>query len=85
MSHSYKFDETRLASAIAATFRRRDTEMPAATPDGLTPEFANDPNKVRQWNAFAADIDTEQVPPLGTIVTEIATFLMPHVKRANSL
>jgi hypothetical protein len=62
MSRSFEFDETRLARAIAATFRRRDSAVPTATPDGLAQEFAEDSNKVRQWNAFIADLSTEGMP-----------------------
>lgn len=49
-------DPTRLAEAIGATFARRCTELPAAPPDALTPTFATDPLKQRQWSAFARDI-----------------------------
>lgn len=84
MSRSFEFDETRLARAIAATFRRRDTALPTTIPDGLTQEFAEDPNKVRQWNAFIADLTTEDMPALRTVVEDIATFLMPHVRRARA-
>lgn len=84
MSRSFDFDETRLARAIAATFRRRDTALPTTTPDGLTQAFAEDPNKVRQWNAFVADLSTEDMPALRTVVGNIAEFLMPHVRRARA-
>lgn len=84
MSQSYAFDENRLPRAIAATFRRRDTALPTAAPDGLTQEFAEDPNKVRQWAAFVADVGTEGMPPLTTVVADIQAFLMPHVQRART-
>lgn len=84
MSRSFEFDETRLARAIAATFRRRDTALPTTTPDGLTQEFAEDPNKARQWNAFIADLSTKDMPALRTVVGDIAAFLMPHVRRAQA-
>jgi hypothetical protein len=84
MSRNYAFDESRLARAIAATFRRRDTALPTVTPDGLTQEFALDPNKVRQWNAFIADVGTEGMPPLTTVTADIEAFLMPHVQRARA-
>lgn len=84
MSREHGFDETRLARALAATFRRRDTTLPTAIPDGLTQEFADDPSKMRQWNAFVADLDTQSLPSLRTVVADIAAFLMPHVQRAGA-
>jgi predicted nucleotidyltransferase component of viral defense system len=84
MSRSYVFDESRLARAIAATFRRRDTALPIATPDGLTQEFAEDPYKARQWSAFVADVGTDGMPPLTTVAADIEAFLMPHVQRARA-
>jgi predicted nucleotidyltransferase component of viral defense system len=83
MSRDYPFDAARLARALAATFRRRDTELPVSTPDGLSREFAEDPNKVRQWNAFVADLDSPALPPLRAVVADIEAFVMPHAKRAN--
>jgi len=41
-----------LAKAIAATFSRRRTDLPAGWPTGLTPEFAADATKQTQWRAF---------------------------------
>jgi predicted nucleotidyltransferase component of viral defense system len=84
MSRDYQFDEARLARAIAATFSRRDTALPATIPDGLTQEFADDPIKVRQWNAFVADLDTQDLPPLNIVGADIAVFVMPYVERARA-
>jgi hypothetical protein len=41
-----------LAAAIAATFERRQTALPAERPLALTLRFSNDPAKARQWQAF---------------------------------
>ena len=84
MSRDHRFDETRLARALAATFRRRDTALPTLTPDGLTQEFADDPTKVRQWAAFVADLNAQELPPLRTVVSDIAALLTPHVQRARA-
>ena len=40
LSQSFPFDDDRLARAIAATFERRGTEIPAELPDALTSAFA---------------------------------------------
>src|SRR3546814_2191090 len=57
LTKTFDFAPDRLARAIAATFARRQTAIPADRPDALTPAFAEDPLKQRQWAAFASDID----------------------------
>lgn len=41
-----------IASAIQATFQRRNTVVPGAWPVGLTSQFADDVSKRRQWDSF---------------------------------
>ena len=48
LAKSYSFEGDSLARAIAATFARRETAIPAELPDALTPSFAEDPAKVEQ-------------------------------------
>ena len=45
-------DPAILAKAIAATFTRRATALPAELPIGLTDEFANDASRQALWTAF---------------------------------
>lgn len=47
-----KTDIARLAEAIAATFSRRQTELPIGMPQGLRDEFAGDTTKQAQWRQF---------------------------------
>ncbi|AOS80526.1 MULTISPECIES: nucleotidyl transferase AbiEii/AbiGii toxin family protein [Hydrogenophaga] len=47
-------DGATLARAIAATFERRRTELPAEPPLALQSAFADDEAKQRQWAAFLA-------------------------------
>lgn len=47
-----ELDGATLATAIAATFARRQTALPAERPLALTQEFSDDPAKLRQWGAF---------------------------------
>jgi predicted nucleotidyltransferase component of viral defense system len=56
LSRHFDFKGDRLPRAIAATFARRKTEIPAELPDALTSAFAADPAKIQQWNAFVADV-----------------------------
>src|SRR3546814_7547739 len=52
LANSFRFEDDRLSRAIAATFSRRLTPIPAKLPDALSAEFAADAAKVRQWEAF---------------------------------
>jgi hypothetical protein len=75
LSRTFPFDPSRLRQAIRATFDRRGTPLPKGTPDGLTPEFASDPLKRRQWAAFQRDLEIDPGELQG-VVAELATFLM---------
>ena len=82
LSRNYAFDGERLSRAIAATFERRGTAIPKDVPDALTPAFANDATKQRQWAAFVRDLAAD-VPPLESIVNDLAGFLLPHARLAG--
>lgn len=84
LSRAYEFDESRLARAIAATFGRRDTALPAAAPEALTAAFASDLTKQRQWQAFVRDLGID-VPGLADVISDLAAFLLPHARRAGAL
>jgi predicted nucleotidyltransferase component of viral defense system len=84
LSRHYKFEGDALARAIAATFARRKTDIPAEAPVALTRAFAEDPAKRRQWLAFAEGIEAK-VPSLADVVGELETFLMPHAAKALAL
>jgi predicted nucleotidyltransferase component of viral defense system len=84
LSKQYEFEGDRLPRAIAATFRRRETEIPLTLPDALTAEFAGDIAKARQWAAFAANL-TVAPPSLEQILADLSQFLMPHAEAARLL
>ncbi|MFQ5571042.1 MAG: nucleotidyl transferase AbiEii/AbiGii toxin family protein, partial [Rhodothermales bacterium] len=52
LSGHFAFDGPTLVRAITATFERRGTPLPSTLPLALTAEFADDPTKQTQWNAF---------------------------------
>jgi predicted nucleotidyltransferase component of viral defense system len=83
ISKSYTFD-TRLARAIAATFHRRQTEIPETLPDAFTPGFFRNQGKIQQWSAFVRDLSAES-PTLETVVSELATFIGPYATEARAL
>ena len=82
LSRNYDFDAERLSRAIAATFERRRTAIPEEVPDALSPAFAADATKQRQWAAFVRDLATD-APSLETIVNDLASFLMPYAQQAR--
>jgi predicted nucleotidyltransferase component of viral defense system len=83
LSTTYDFANERLAQAVAATFERRRTEIPETLPDALTPQFSRDERKLRQWAAFIRDLSSD-VPPLETVIAELATFLGPIAMEART-
>ena len=70
LMNTFETKPDRLRRAIAATFARRGTAIPAVVPDGLSEGFAADLAKQRQWNAFARDL-SGPVPALALIVTDL--------------
>lgn len=84
LAKSFAFEDDRLARAIAATFARRQTEIPAALPDALRPEFGTDPAKAQQWQSFKEDL--AMAPgPLDAVIVDLADFLVPHMLAARKL
>jgi hypothetical protein len=71
-----ELDTQILIRAVAATFDRRQTGIPNGVPVGLSDEFANDPLKEKQWNAFLRK-NSIAPKPLSEVVTDLRDFLMP--------
>jgi predicted nucleotidyltransferase component of viral defense system len=84
LSKAYGFDPDRLAKAIAATFERRRTAIPSEVPDALTPEFARDASKRRQWDAFVRELAVRP-DSLEAVVSDLTAFLMPMAAKARAL
>lgn len=84
LSRNFEFKDDKLARAIAATFARRKTEIPAEAPDALTTAFAEDASKQQQWNSFVEDVAFEP-GSLADIVRDLAAFLMPYAEKARNL
>jgi len=76
-------DGSILVEALRATFARRGTALPPTTPIALTPEFANDPAKARQWNAFLSKAKLKD-SDLPEIVATLHDFLWPAVQAGAS-
>lgn len=82
LSQYAEFDGQTLSQAIAATFKRRKTPLPEATPFGLTPAFTQDAQKQTQWNAFLRK-NGITADPLHVIAEALITFLMPITVSAH--
>jgi predicted nucleotidyltransferase component of viral defense system len=74
LTSAVELDPERLHRAILATFTRRNTVIPADVPDGLSDEFAADPTKQRQWNAFAKNL-AGQLPALPLVISQVRNRL----------
>ena len=77
-------DATILATAIAATFKRRATVVPNTLPIGLSDEFANDASRQALWAAFLRKNDLAAAP-LSEVVTALRDALQPALAQAALL
>jgi hypothetical protein len=75
-------DVATLADAIAATFARRVTNVPADLPAGLMDAFGSEPGARAQWSAFLARNRLE-APSFATIVAEIGHSLREPLRLAR--
>jgi predicted nucleotidyltransferase component of viral defense system len=75
LTSTFELEPERMRRAIAATFARRNTQVPSAIPDGLSDAFADDPGKQRQWEAFARNL-SGQVPGFARLIGELRKSLM---------
>lgn len=79
---SNNLDSETTAEAVRRTFERRAQDIPAATPPGLTDEFAHDKTKQAQWKAFQRRV-TGAISSLPEVVTAIRAFALPLFEQAR--
>ncbi len=79
MIGEFDFDKTLLQKAIRATFERRQTKLPISLPLALTKEFADDPGKQIQWNAFLRKNKLDEIK-LESVIDLLRDFFEPIVK-----
>lgn len=84
LAKTFTFEDDRLARAIAATFNRRETEVPLGVPDALTDGFAQDDQKRRQWTAFVEGALADPVD-LDVVIADLREFFLPHAEAASKL
>jgi hypothetical protein len=87
LSRSVGFDGAELRDAIAATFDRRGTEIPAARPTVLGDAYALQPAAMAQWTAFVERLGVggvEAPDDLADVVDAIAEFVLPPARAATA-
>jgi len=85
LASHHEFDAQTLSSAIAATFTRRKSDLPASIPLGLDETFANDPLKQKQWTAFLnRTAPKNAAPDLPTAVVAIRNLLLPVLEHLRA-
>lgn len=72
-----EIDSDLLARAIAATFERRGTSVPADVPLGLSATFGNDSVKRQQWKAFLSK-NKLVAPDLMEVIVSLQILLNVH-------
>ncbi|HZW26613.1 MAG TPA: nucleotidyl transferase AbiEii/AbiGii toxin family protein [Gallionella sp.] len=70
------FEGPLLLRAVAATFERRRTPIPQGVPIGLSDEFVDDAQKVKQWQAFLRKNALEPMQ-LASLIADLREFLLP--------
>lgn len=80
LSRQFAFEGILLTEAIQATFTRRNTAIPIEIPIALSAEFAENPMKNTQWQAFLRrnrlDVGSAS---FADIIAELSMFLLPPV------
>jgi predicted nucleotidyltransferase component of viral defense system len=85
LAEDHAFDGATLASAIVATFARRDTPLPSEPPVALTQVFGDDRAKQGQWRAFRTRSRLSDAPPeLATVTERLRAFLWPPTEAARN-
>jgi len=78
LSQELEFLGQTLVRAIESTFKRRQTEIPSIIPIALTPEFSNEPQKVKLWKTF---LERNKLSvgnrELRQVIEDLKGFLMP--------
>lgn len=69
-----------LDAAIRATFERRETAVPSERPPGLSSEMSEDSAKQRQWRAYAASLELENLS-LEAVIDAVWDLVGPSCDR----
>jgi hypothetical protein len=84
LARHFAFDGALLASAIAATFAKRETAIDAA-PIAFTAEFTQQPTTLSQWTAFRNKVPNAECPAkLSEVTAFLAEFLLPPARAGEN-
>ena len=75
LARDFDFEGELLARAIRATFERRKTPLPAATPVALTEAFAEDAAKKTQWSGFVRKSGVDDAGTLAETIAAVKAFV----------
>jgi len=79
------FQMSRLRTAIASTFKRRQTPLPSRPPEALTNSFLKDQRKNDQWSIFLKKIrwagDKSDLKEIGEVISQ---FILPIIEQARA-
>ncbi|MBS3761898.1 MAG: nucleotidyl transferase AbiEii/AbiGii toxin family protein [Planctomycetes bacterium] len=79
MCRRLDFQGRAVARAIEKTFRRRQTEIPKATPMGLSEEFASGTSKRSQWRGFLRRHKLPEDVTLEEVVEDVRALLNTYI------
>jgi predicted nucleotidyltransferase component of viral defense system len=81
---AYPISDDTLAQAIAATFNRRQTELPDVLPPGLSDAFGNDDRVQRLWGEFLRRLQLDDAPiDFAEVVSRVRDRIWPVVVQAG--
>ncbi len=83
LSRNFAFTGSDLVSSVAATFRTRDTPIPADTPLGLTDGFATDAASLTRWHSFLRRNGLVDDPDWPEAVVAVRAFVLPPLRSAG--
>jgi hypothetical protein len=76
-----EFDRATLTAAVREEFERRDTEVPADTPEALVLGYADYWDKA--WQPLAVRLEVgRDAPPLAKVLEVLRSFLSPVIEAA---
>lgn len=82
LAETRTFDGETMRLAIAATFTRRNIEIPRERPLALTSEFAENSQKKVQWVAFVRRTRRPELDDVSAIIATLDRFLWPVLQAA---
>jgi hypothetical protein len=81
LSKTSAFEGAVLVKAIQATFAARGTKFPQGEIIALSPDFAHEPSKVTQWNAFVRQaMISGRALEFPALIQDLRKFLIPLVE-----